>query len=174
MSEEPATRRRFRLVDERHRLFHTVSLDGLSEEDDVGFDETGALETIRNLEEGAVTAREVGVAVGRDGGGDGEPRGIRRHETLLKLVAGGEVSAIQASHPIEPPVEIDDPPSPRLLVETVDVLGDEVMEAAGLLQGRERPMRPPGPGVAHQGKARHRSGPVAPPGALVPHELLVA
>lgn len=70
-------------------------------------------------------------------------------------------------------MQLYDVGAPRLVVQAVHVLGDEVSEPAAALQPRERLVRRIWPHAAELVPARKAARPVTPPRRLRRHELQI-
>ncbi len=71
-------------------------------------------------------------------------------------------------------MQIDHPPAASLLVQTIDVLGHQLMDETGRFQAGQRGVGGVGLGTGEGGPAEQTARPVTPPGPFAGHELLVA
>ncbi len=102
----------------------------------------------------------------------GEAR-IQREQPLLERIAVAERATLQAPHPAQRAVQLDDALVARCVVEPVHVLGDEPVHGAAPLERRERAVRSIRlePGEARP--AQHAARPVPATDLRALHELLV-
>src|SRR5690606_28143831 len=100
---------------------------------------------------------------GRERGLMIEPAGVEPLEPGLQIVAWLDSTAAEATDLGQRPVQLDHLAAAGGVVESIDVLGDQTRDHAGLLEGRERAMSQVGPGRTKARPADHRPRPVAGP-----------
>jgi hypothetical protein len=117
---------------------------------------------------------QIGVAVRtghRRQRGEG---GIIPLQRALHLGARSPDPARQADHGIEPAVQIDHPPAAGLLVQTIDVLGHQLMDETCRFQSSQRGVSGIGLGTGKGRPAKQTACPVTLSSPFTGHELLVA
>src|SRR5688572_7745974 len=98
-------------------------------------------------------------------GGGGEPR-VLREQPMLDRSARRARLAREALDLCQLPVQIDDPGAARLLVQAIDVLGDEQMSAAKPFEAGEGAVSLIGQCLMHAFEAHEAARPVAAPQRL--------
>jgi len=155
-------------VDGVHAPLHARLGHVLAEEDDVRLQHAAAAVAVRHDE--AAGLLELDVAIGADDhlrvslG----PAGVERVEAGLELASARGGAAVEADDVGDPAVQRDQPPRARLLVEPVDVLGDEQLG----VQRRERVVGGVRLGSPHPAPAEVAARPVALPCRGARDELL--
>ena len=119
-----------------------------------------------------VQAIEVGVAIRRDARFEAEPVGVQTYQLFLPCVAGRPAFAVHAAHPVEPAMQVDHPRAAGGLMQTVDILRDELLGFAARLQPGEGAVGIVGQGLAEAPPAQQAARPIAPLGHLLAHEGL--
>ncbi len=158
-------------VDRGERLVDDALRDVVAEEDDARLEGAPAGEARRDLERLLALPRQLGVPVGGDGGAAVAPRGVRREQALLEVVAVLERAAPQARHLAERAVQLGDPEAPGLGVQAVDVLGHHVGDDPARLEPRERAVALVRLRGAHPRPADRGARPVPAAHLLAPREL---
>src|SRR6478735_2543229 len=148
----------------------------LAEEDDVGLEGVGAAdEAHRQVEASGHRVVEDDVAVRADLAGDPGPvgsdaedqvdeAGVGLGQPLVQRSALDVVAAGEADDPVEVAVQLGHVDGTGGLVEAIDVLGDDGVEQAGPLEGRDRPMSAVRRRAVEPLPADVAAGPVAPAG----------
>ena len=86
--------------------------------------------------------------------------GIQLVQASVEFQAGSDLATVQTDHLVHPTVQVDHPSAARLLVQSIDVLGDQFAQIAGLLQCGQRQVAPVRDGGAHPLPAEMTSGPI--------------
>ena len=145
----------------RHGRLHPRPRHAFTIEHDIGLEHAAAPRACRHGEAGEVHAVQVRVAIRRRPRRVPVPTGIAVHQLMLEVGARRQRAASQADDSVQAPVQVDHGVAAGLLVEAVDVLGDQRFDPSiGLDRGQRLVCRV----RARGGEARpagQAAGPVA-------------
>jgi len=170
---------RIRFVDARHRVVDFVARHRLAEEYDRRLQHATASRAGRNIEVVYDLAGNVGIAIGREVGIIGvkampwrirEPRLIHSRELVLKRSARKFVVTVETNDNAIATVQLHDGTASRFLMQIVDVLRDQLMNAAALFERSERAMRRIRPRRFEPRPSAKTARPVEAPHLGAPHK----
>ncbi|MCY1423255.1 hypothetical protein D9M71_389630 [compost metagenome] len=128
---------------------------------------------MRDLETGLEGRVEQGVAIRRLYRVDAGQVGVAGFHQALDRVALAKPAAIEAQHPVQTAVEFDHVMAAGLVVQGVDVLGDQPADLSRALQPGQAVVGHVRLRQAHPWPAEHRPRPIAAPGRRGGEKLLV-
>ncbi|MNL38732.1 hypothetical protein D3C87_1609670 [compost metagenome] len=102
----------------------------------------------------------------------GQVRVLRFHQALDRIALAA-LPAVQAQHPVQAAVKFDHVMAASLVVQGIDILGDQPANLPGALQAGQGFVGLVRPRLAHPWPAEHRPRPIAAPGFGGREEFLV-
>src|SRR5262249_16143123 len=161
-------------LDQRVGGNDAVRRHGFAEEHDVRLEDPAqAGQALDDREVAQRLVPELDVTVGVDRARLGLERRVGEVQPLVQLLAGGQLAAAEAGHVGEAAVQLDHFAGAGGLVEAVDVLGDDAVDEAGLLELGDGLVPGVGGGFGDRLPAEVAAGPVSPAGGRVTGERLV-
>lgn len=161
------------LVQAIERPGHARLRHRLPEEDHGGLHDPAAARTIRHPEAVEVQILQVRVAIRCGAGADLGELGVPGDQLLLELGAVEPVTTVQTVHEFESTVQIEHAATAGTLMQTIDVLGDELGDPTRRLESGKGLVGRAGPGPREMGPTDQTACPVATPSRLACQKITV-